>query len=101
MKKLIIQCVALNLLSGLFLLSSDSGSDEELKDVFGMSVTIVTSAKTKEELIAYFANMPLMEDIKVNYAIGSIKFLLCTYNPTKNSLSILKLTTFPLILLFK
>ncbi len=36
-------------------------SDEELKDVFGMSVTIVTSAKTKEESIALLRHigMPL------------------------------------------
>ena len=29
-------------------------ADEELKDVFGLSVTIVTSAKSKEEALAFF-----------------------------------------------
>jgi len=29
-------------------------SDEELKDVFGLSMTMVTTAKTKEEAIAFF-----------------------------------------------
>lgn len=29
-------------------------SDEELKDVFGVSITLVTTAKTKEEAIAFF-----------------------------------------------
>ena len=29
-------------------------ADEELKDVFGLSVTMVTTAKTKEEATAYF-----------------------------------------------
>jgi large subunit ribosomal protein L5 len=28
--------------------------DEELKDVFGMAVTIVTSAKTKKEALEFF-----------------------------------------------
>ncbi|MDP3875301.1 MAG: hypothetical protein Q8Q22_02165 [bacterium] len=28
-------------------------SDEELKDVFGMAVTIVTTAKSKEEVLAF------------------------------------------------
>jgi len=28
-------------------------SDEELKDVFGLAITVVTTAKSKEELIAY------------------------------------------------
>ncbi|OGD67214.1 50S ribosomal protein L5 [Candidatus Campbellbacteria bacterium RIFOXYC2_FULL_35_25] len=32
-------------------------ADEELKNVFGMSVTIVTSAKTKEEAIALLTNL--------------------------------------------
>lgn len=30
-------------------------SDEELKDVFGLAITIVTSAKSKEEVIAYLS----------------------------------------------
>ena len=29
-------------------------ADEELKDIFGLSVTIVTSAKTRKEAIAFF-----------------------------------------------
>ncbi len=32
-------------------------SDEELKDVFGLSVTIVTTAKTKPEALAFFEAM--------------------------------------------
>jgi len=32
-------------------------ADEELKDVFGMSVTIVTSAKSKEEVTAFFEHL--------------------------------------------
>ena len=32
-------------------------SDEELKNVFGMSVTIVTTAKSKEEAIAYLTHL--------------------------------------------
>ncbi|OGD68409.1 50S ribosomal protein L5 [Candidatus Campbellbacteria bacterium RIFCSPHIGHO2_12_FULL_35_10] len=32
-------------------------SDEELKNVFGMSITIVTTAKSKEEAIALLSNM--------------------------------------------
>ncbi len=31
--------------------------DEELKDVFGMAVTVVTTAKTKPEAIAFFENL--------------------------------------------
>jgi large subunit ribosomal protein L5 len=32
-------------------------ADEELKDVFGMSVTVVTSAKNKEEAKAYLSHL--------------------------------------------
>ncbi len=32
-------------------------SDEELKDVFGLAVTIVTTAKTKEEAVAFFEHL--------------------------------------------
>lgn len=32
-------------------------SDEELKDVFGMAVTIVTTAKTKDEALALFKHL--------------------------------------------
>lgn len=32
-------------------------ADEELKDVFGMSVTVVTTAKTKEEAKAYLTHL--------------------------------------------
>lgn len=34
-------------------------SDEELKDVFGMSVTIVTTAKTRDEAKAFFEHLGL------------------------------------------
>ena len=41
-------------------------SDEELKNVFGMSVTIVTTAKNKEEAIAFLAYLgwPFKKDKK-------------------------------------
>ncbi len=32
-------------------------SDEELKDVFGMAVTIVTTAKSKEEVISFLTHL--------------------------------------------
>lgn len=32
-------------------------SDEELKDVFGLSITMVTTAKTKAEALAFFEAM--------------------------------------------
>lgn len=32
-------------------------SDEELKDVFGLAVTIVTTAKTKEEVLAFLTHL--------------------------------------------
>ncbi|MDO8589806.1 MAG: 50S ribosomal protein L5 [bacterium] len=32
-------------------------SDEELKDVFGLAVTIVTTAKSKEEVLAFLAHL--------------------------------------------
>lgn len=32
-------------------------SDEDLKDVFGLAVTIVTTAKTKEEAMAFFQHL--------------------------------------------
>ncbi len=32
-------------------------SDEELKDVFGLAVTIVTTAKSKEEVLAYLTHL--------------------------------------------
>lgn len=32
-------------------------SDEDLKDVFGLAVTIVTTAKTKEEALAFFRHL--------------------------------------------
>jgi len=32
-------------------------SDEEIKNVFGMSVTLVTTAKTKEEALAFFEHI--------------------------------------------
>jgi large subunit ribosomal protein L5 len=32
-------------------------SDEDLKDVFGLAVTIVTSAKSKEEALAFFRHL--------------------------------------------
>ena len=32
-------------------------SDEELKDVFGLAVTIVTTAESKEEVLAYLAHL--------------------------------------------
>jgi large subunit ribosomal protein L5 len=39
--------------------------DEELKDVFGMAITMVTSAKTKEEAEQFFTLMgiPFKKDI--------------------------------------
>jgi large subunit ribosomal protein L5 len=39
-------------------------SDEDLKDVFGLAVTIVTNAKTKPEAEAFFRHlgMPLIVD---------------------------------------
>ncbi len=44
-------------------------SDEDLKDVFGFAVTIVTSAKTKEEAEAFFRHlgMPLIVDPAVKH----------------------------------
>lgn len=32
-------------------------SDEDLKDVFGLAITIVTTAKTKEEALAFFKHL--------------------------------------------
>ena len=32
-------------------------SDEELKDVFGLAITIVTTAKSKEEVVAFLAHL--------------------------------------------
>jgi len=32
-------------------------SDEELKDVFGLAITIVTTAKTQKEALAFFKNL--------------------------------------------
>lgn len=32
-------------------------ADEELKDVFGMAVTVVTTAKSKEEVVAYLEHL--------------------------------------------
>ena len=41
-------------------------SDEELRDIFGLGVTIVTSAKNRDEALAYFKEigMPIKEDKK-------------------------------------
>ena len=32
-------------------------ADEELKDVFGLSITIVTTAKSKEEVISFLTHL--------------------------------------------
>lgn len=34
-------------------------SDEDLKDVFGLAITLVTTAKTKEEAEAFFRHLGL------------------------------------------
>lgn len=43
-------------------------SDEDLKDVFGLAITIVTTAKSREEAEAFFRfiGMPLIVDSKVS-----------------------------------
>jgi large subunit ribosomal protein L5 len=40
--------------------------DEELKDVFGMAITVVTTAKTKAEAKAFFDHLgfPFKKEVK-------------------------------------
>ena len=42
-------------------------ADEELKDVFGMAVTVVTSAKDKKEAQSYFAHLGFLSKKLISF----------------------------------